>query len=868
MPVQWVKPDAGLVVSDALGLPLRADKRKGACMIRPVAVGVVVCLTMAVSAHAATSWITRDDYDDISIVVADNASPSERYGAEQFKAYWQRCTGYDAPLGATPTSRVTVWIGREAVPPPLLKSADLGGLGTDGLHLKTVGGNLLIIGGRERGAMYGVFEFFERYMGVRWFAPDCTYVPAPPDALPRIDFRYVPPFRWRDISYRAFCNAWFAAAHHLNGQHAALPPEMGGSISFANGFGHTFHSFVSPDEYGQTHPEYFSEVEGKRRTERSSTQLCLTNPDVLRIVIDKTRSILRNSPPDRPIVSVTQMDTGFWCECARCAAIDEREGSHAGSVIWFVNQVAEAIEDEFPHAFIDTFAYTYSRKPPKHIRPRDNVIVRLCSIECDFSRPHDDHSSAYNRAFHADLDRWSKIAKNLYVWDYTQNWYCHQQPHPNFQVLQPNIRFFAEHGVKGLFEQASPTSPHSDFEYLKGYILARAMWNPNVDWRELMDEFIKVYYQGAGSCIHEYIDLITKKVRQDNYYLAFNSKLEWMDYDTVVKADAIFQRAFAAAQDPVIRERLESVYLSVQYAALVCKPKIVLEGHAWVLTRPPSLTFDEYWSRIKNMGVTMLEDVPIEKLRERLDGQTPPRCQKVSIEKLENASYEVWIVPEMCGAVVRFMHKGSGVDLFRGSESILNERWRWQDWEVMDPKAPRIEEGITGVYRVVERANERITMEHDLSNGITIRRSLALDAASPSLKVAFTVVNRGTTEIVPLVKPHPEFWLQGRHEPEIWLERRDGWKREPLKYVGQSQAGADAIDPAGISRWAAWIPRKRIAVIATVPAENVGSLFYYFNIPNEQVNLEFVPDLSPLEPGASRTMTAEYSIARQKPCRS
>ena len=835
-------------------------------LLRPAFRMVLGLMTVA-SAHAAPSWITRDDYGHVSIVVAEGASPSERYGAQQFKEYWRRCTGADAPLGNAPARRVTVWIGNSSVPPALLDGVDTTGLGTDGLHLQTVGNDLLILGSPERGVLYGVFEFFERYMGVRWFAPDCTYIPAAPQALPRIDFRYVPPFEWRDISYRAFREPWFAAVHRLNGQHAALPPEMGGHIAFANGFGHTFHSFVSPEEYGQTHPEYFSEIRDERHTESNSTQLCLTNPDVLRIVIDKTRNILRNSPPNRPIVSVTQMDTGFWCECPKCAAIDEREGSHAGSVLWFVNQVADAIKDEFPHAYIDTFAYTYTRKPPKHIRPRDNVIVRLCSIECDFSRPHNDRHSPYNRAFHDDLDGWSKITKNLYVWDYTQNWYCHQQPHPNFHVLQPNIRFFAEHGVKGLFEQASPTSPHSDFEYLKGYILARAMWNPGVKWRELLDEFVSVYYQDAAPYIHAYIDLITKKVRDDNYYLAFDSKLEWMDYDTVVAADAIFQRAFAATNDPVIKERLNSVYLSVQYAALVCSPRIALDGDAWVLTRPPSLTFDEYWTRLMDMGVTALGDDPIEAFRERLHGQTPPRCQRLAIEKLENDRYEVRVVPEINGAIIGFLDKRSGIDVFRGEKAVLNNRWLWQDWQVMDPERPRIEEGISGPYTVVVRTPERITVEKSLNDGLTLRRSMTLKPQSTALEVSFTVTNRGTKAIVPLVKLHPEFWLQGPYQPELWIERQGGWKEQPLNYVGSTQTGADAIEPAGITRWAVRVPRERLTIVVTVSPENVGKLYYYFNIPNEHVNLELVPVLTPLEPGASRTMKAEFAISHKKPSR-
>ncbi|NIA15171.1 MAG: DUF4838 domain-containing protein [Nitrospiraceae bacterium] len=825
-------------------------------------------LILVSTAHSADGWLQEESYDGVCVAVSQAASPSERYAASEFKKYWRMCTGHEPGDGPAPAGGSTVWIGREGVPAALLRQLDLDGLGPDGLHIKSVGTDLLIVGGQQRGTMYGVYEFFQRYMGVRWLAPDYTHVPSAPPSLPRLDFRYVPVFEWRTISYRAFLqNPWFAAVHRLNGQHPQIGEEMGGHIAYANGFGHTFHSFVSPDEYGESHPEYFSLVDGKRLVKQKGTQLCLTNPDVLDIVVEKTRGILRESMPARKIVSVTQMDTGFWCECADCKAIDDREDSHAGSVLWFVNRVAEAIEDEFPGAYIDTFAYTYTRKPPKHLRPRDNVIVRLCSIECDFSHPLADRQNRYNRAFQKDIKRWSKITKNLYIWDYTQNWYSHQQPQPNFHVLQPNVKFFADHGVKGLFEQSSPTSPHSDFEYLKGYILGRAVWDPEVDWRELFDEFIALYYREAGPYIHEYIKLITSKVLADEYYLAFNSKLEWMDYDTVVKADAIFQKAFAVAQDDVLRERLRSVYLPVQYAALVCIPNIELTDDAYILSRPPSQTFDEYWAMITDMGVTMLEDQPIKELRERLGGKTPPRYQRVTIEKIENEFYEVWVLPELNGSVVRFLDKRTGIDLFRGEEAILNSRWRWQDWEVMDPDDPEVEEGIEGVYDVVERAGGLLTVERALDNGLTVRRSMRLDPGVDALEVAFTITNQGERPVRPLIKPHPEFWLQGPYTPQIWIERDGVWQRQGLNYVGPSETGADRIEPEGMSRCAFHVPRKRLTLTIDFCPDQLDSVFYYFNLPNEQVNLELVPDLSPLAPGASRTVTATYSISRKSPGR-
>jgi len=138
-----------------------------------------------------------------------------------------------------------------------------------------------------------------------------------------------------------------------------------------------------------------------------------------------------------------------------CKALDALEGSQSGTMIHFVNAVAEAIEDEFPDVFIDTFAYWYSRKPPKFVKPRDNVIVRLCSIECCFAHPLNDPACAVNVPFAHDIKKWSSIAKNLYIWDYTTNFSAYNVIFPNFGVLQKNMQFFLENNAIGVFAQGN-----------------------------------------------------------------------------------------------------------------------------------------------------------------------------------------------------------------------------------------------------------------------------------------------------------------------------------------------------------------------------------------------------------------------------
>ena len=118
---------------------------------------------------------------------------------------------------------------------------------------------------------------------------------------------------------------------------------------------------MPPEEFYDKHPEYYSLINNKRIHEEA--QLCLTNPDVLKIVTERIKKRIRQNP-EYLIYDVSQNDWDNPCQCDKCQAIVKREGSESGLVIWFVNQVAEAVEKEFPDKYIGTLAYKYTRTPP------------------------------------------------------------------------------------------------------------------------------------------------------------------------------------------------------------------------------------------------------------------------------------------------------------------------------------------------------------------------------------------------------------------------------------------------------------------------------------------------------------------------
>ena len=359
--------------------------------------------------------------------------------------------------------------------------------------------------------LYGAYGLLE-HLGVRWLTPDCEVVPVRDTLIvPELTEPSVPVFDQREVFWTQFIrNPDFAARHRLNGNSYALGTQHGGRAVVYYPFVHSLDALVPPELY-EEHPEYFPLIDGKRKG--GYVQRCLTNPEVVQLSIDRVRQWIKDHP-EATIISVSQNDTINNCQCADCRAIDDAEGTPMGSMLTFVNEVAAAIETESPVVKIDTLAYQYTRKPPANLRPRSNVIIRLCSIECCFAHPLETCPSEENKRFVADIKAWHAVAPELYVWDYTTNFANYQQPFPNFDALQANVRFFAAHGVKGLFEQGNYSAGgRGEMEPLRGYLLAKLLWDPETDLERQKNEFLEGYYGLAAEPMGRFVEVMQEQVR-------------------------------------------------------------------------------------------------------------------------------------------------------------------------------------------------------------------------------------------------------------------------------------------------------------------------------------------------------------------
>ncbi len=432
-----------------------------------------------------------------SVVIRADAGESERYAAAELTNYVSRLTGVALP----------VVVASQSTPVRAIRLQVADGLGEDGFRLRVDSVCLTIEGSPVRGILFGVYELLETYGGVGWFASWHTVVPeiAALSVPGDLDDAQKPAYLLREPLWFDAEKPDFAAHLRLNGHYMNLGARHGGSgWRFGGGLGnaHTMQKLLPPDEFFDEHPEYFALVGGKRVPRG---QICLTNPDVLRIVTERVLERIRQDPTAR-FFGVSQRDCEDWCECPSCKTVDDAAESHAGTMIRFVNEVAKAVEREFPGKIIETLAYQYTRKPPKGIRPRNNVMPCLCPIECDYKEPLDKSGCPENADFIKDLAGWAKLTDNLYIWDYTTNYRHYLMPFPNVGVLQANLRLFLASGAKYMFAEGAYEGRHAEFAELKNWLLAKWMWNPELPAGPLLDRFFSGYYGAAAPYVRQYFD--------------------------------------------------------------------------------------------------------------------------------------------------------------------------------------------------------------------------------------------------------------------------------------------------------------------------------------------------------------------------
>ncbi len=515
--------------------------------------------------------LISDKKSEYKIFISKGAPKPEIAAAAELQKYLEKISGYKMEIvhKAQPDAKL-IYVGFEGAPEKLLRDIKPADFVNEEYIIRSDGEQMLIAGGGTRGTLYGVIGYLSDHLNCRWYTREVVKIPEQATiTLTKIEDRQKPTFVYREAWYNEAYQAEWAMHNRLNPSIVPIPDSLGGSyITYP--FAHTAMQLVPSEKYFASHPEYFAEVKGKRLPGKH-IQLCLTNPEVLKIATAQVFTWIKEHP-EANVFSVDQSDGEGNCECVHCKAIDNKEGSPSGSLLTFVNQIADTVGKVHPDVKIQTFAYAYTEVPPKTIRPADNVTIRLCHY--NYCSAHPMEGCENHKPFRDRFNAWTKISKRISIWDYYTDFSQYPMPFPNFESFKNDIKWYANRGVEGMFAQGNnvPDNGGGEFSELRAWVISQLLWNANRDPQALVDEFVNNVYGKAAPFITGYIKHMHDQVKTDSVHFSIWSQPNEVNYlglESIQTADSLFSLAFKASEgDTALAKRVELAYLPVLYTKL------------------------------------------------------------------------------------------------------------------------------------------------------------------------------------------------------------------------------------------------------------------------------------------------------------
>ncbi len=374
-----------------------------------------------------------------SIAIPADSTSEEKKAAEDLQHWVGEMTG------------VTLKITAKA-PGPVISISTRQDFGPDEYEIAVdESKNLRLSGSSGRGAVNAVYALLEEDAGCRFYTNDSIVLPKSKSLVIAVVPRRYAPKLWllRDPFYFASFDGVWSLRNRSNAPDAKVPEEYGGHVDYGGLFVHTAAGLLPPEKYFKQHPEYFAQdASGKRY----SAQVCPSSPEVAKIISENVLAILAKHP-ETEVVSVSKNDSGGdqVCHCAECEKRRAAEGTEMANQLVLVNAVADEVAKSHPKVMIDTLAYLDTIGVPKTIRPRKNVVIRLCN----------DTVGAWNRPFTPARElpvaeiakQWASVHDKLSIWDYNVNFSHFLAPMPNMDIVADNIRFWVENHAIGVMTQ-------------------------------------------------------------------------------------------------------------------------------------------------------------------------------------------------------------------------------------------------------------------------------------------------------------------------------------------------------------------------------------------------------------------------------
>jgi hypothetical protein len=383
---------------------------------------------------------------------------------------------------------------------------------------------------------FGVYDFLERFCGIRWYYPGAngTYIPHKQDII-------IPPCTytdWPEFKKRT-------GAHWIFYTPAKSISNFAGTRKFSRYFRAGDSSYVefgchSPLNFGihaAKQPECF---ELSNSGKRDSSYPCYGNPETAKLMFedlvnfyekgDKRPYLSSNSgkpwcAPTEGRVVVSPPDKPVACNCKFCRKLWRKSlgsmGNASEVLAQFTKNYAEMIAKKWTDKKVLFLPYmNYLTCPPSTILP-DNVVPFVC-LTYGTANQKEKYVMQYNTKALRD---WSKAVggNKVLIWEYLC-WPAEntslpfQYPHVIKDFYQKNrdkiLGTFVDGHLSMKGKRAfNDKTPGGEWTYSHPtiYCWYRLMWNPDFDVDAALDEYCDLMYGTAASPMKKIMKILTDR---------------------------------------------------------------------------------------------------------------------------------------------------------------------------------------------------------------------------------------------------------------------------------------------------------------------------------------------------------------------
>ncbi len=825
--------------------------------------GAILACTQSCTAEQYV--LVKNGVSKCAIILPADYTPPMEYGAKDLSKHLNLMSGADVAIYKQKNDS-DIPSGYEGLIILTNKPAmDQPAVGGEELYITTKPGKPWIIsiyGDKKRGAMYGCYALLQDVLGCRWFTQTISKIPKKKTiAVGNLKIHQKPSFELRDpYFYEALGNTEWIVRNRVNGSQCNVDDSAGGKVIFGTMIAHTMFGLIPPEKYFDTHPEYYALVKGKRV---SNTQLCLTNPDTLRICTESIMQLIKQTPSAN-IFSVSQMDNEEGaCTCENCQKVLNEEGAQSGPILRFVNAIAAEVAKKYPDVLIETLAYNYSQKPPKVTKPLPNVRIRLCTPWTCKAHSLDSGCSQNSINTYTDLLAWSKITNQLYIWDYNTEFNDFMLIHPAINYTKTVNTIFKKTGVVGVFMLGSYNSPGGCLSELKSYLCSRLMWDHTQNPDKILNEYIDSVYGKSAPIMKEWLSLIHSPFKNQKTVISTGiydlPSAPYLTKDILDKSDDLMEKAMAvSAGDPVALEEVKKARMWVDYTRIAqIKLSRNVEGDKfnYGVSNKDLDRIDRWLESIKHYNVTRLSEGAYD-----VSDLLTYKNAKVDCLTLDNDKLRLDVLPALGGKVVRLLDKKNGVDLMLPPKSVFHKG----------------EGGYEGYAAEPIRGTEFWDVKYDSkieNNTMTLKgispagREITKQFVLNGNKLLFTTSVKNTTNQPLPVKicERPQFPLQSFGDVKISFDKVgggvniiDGKADFSINWIDQSREYKGNDLPTG----SVVMNLKNTTLTSRFNPQNLDMFLVFHNggLPTEMISMELYCKPVTLQPGESTSFEQEWTI--------